>query len=396
MSKLIIMKKFLLFAIVVSSAFACMANVISDGYYRVQNAATKRYVYLLDNKGSIDAHTSQVDVQAIELYLGFTKASSDPSTVIYLQYVTSACGDEEYNIIGQGTNLHEFLNKYLCLMDGKVYDGQKTYYAYAYQGSVIRYLGDRRSDNSEEKGLASTDASGDKRLWYIIPVEASKNDEYFGIAPTLTADGKYYEPFFAGFPYDAYSAGVKFYVVSKVNPWAGVVAIKEVTGSVPSGTPVIVECSNPLATDNRLNVGATENVADVSVNLLKGVYFNNDDPIHYNRTRYDSYSMRILTVKDGKLTFETADIEFLPRNKAYLQLSGATECSVKSYEVLTEEEYELAYGAVETIETSALVDVYRIDGTLVRSGISKADVSTLGKGMYVVRSGGVSEKLIVH
>lgn len=396
MSKLINMKKLLLFAIFMSSALACLADLNGDGYYRVQNAATKRYAYLLDDKGYFDVPTSTADVQALELYLGFTKASSDPSTVFYIQHIESSSSKYLYNIWGQGTSIYDFLKEYLRVKTASVYDNQQAYYAYATKSNMTKYLGDRRSDNSEEKGLASVDVEGDRRMWYINPVEASKDDEYFGIAPTLTADGKYYEPFFAGFPYDAYSSGVKFYVVSKVNPWAGVVAIKEVTGSIPSGTPVIVECSNPLATDNRLNVGATENVADVSGNLLKGVYFNNDDPIHYNRTRYDSNSMRILTVKDGKLTFETADIEFLPRNKAYLQLSGATECSVKSYEVLTEEEYELAYGAVETIETSALVDVYRIDGTLVRSGISKADVSTLGKGMYVVRSGGVSEKLIVH
>lgn len=379
------------------SVLPAMAELEGDGYYRVQNALTKRYAYLLDNRGSLNASTSSVDVQAIELYLGFTKASSDPSTIFYINKVSSG-SKYEYDIAGQGTSLHAFLGEYMKVMSGKTIDGQQAYYASGTKSTLTKYLGDIRSDNSMEKGLASADASGDQRLWYIDPVVADSSDSYFGVAPTLTCNGKYYYPMFAGFPYDAYSEGIKFYTVTRINPWAEepAVGLKEVTGVIPAGTPVIIECSNPLPTDNRLNVGPQGSSADVNGNLMKGVYFENYGKIHNNLTAYNKQTMRILTVKDGNLVFDVADIDYLPRNQAYLQLTSDGQYGVESYKVVSEEEFNAEYDAVDVIEASTSVDVYGLDGRLVKAGMAKEEVPSLGKGLYILRSGNASEKLIVR
>lgn len=79
------MKKILLLAIVAFSALSSLAELSGNGYYRLQNALTKRYTYLMDNKGSVDVATSSADVGALELYTGFLRASSDPATVFYLE-----------------------------------------------------------------------------------------------------------------------------------------------------------------------------------------------------------------------------------------------------------------------------------------------------------------------
>ncbi|MDE5585784.1 MAG: hypothetical protein K2I92_05495, partial [Muribaculaceae bacterium] len=316
------MKKLLLSAFVAMTVLPAMADLEGDGYYRVQNAITKRYAYLLDNKGSMNASTSSVDVRALELFLGFAKASSDPSTVFYIDKVPDS--KSEYNIEGQGTSLYKFLKKYMYVMDGKEIDGQMSYYAYGKDSGLTKYLGDLNSSLTEEEGMASADVNGDRRLWYIHPVIADTDNSYFGVAPTLTSKGKYYAPMYAGFPYDAYSEGVKFYTVSGVYPLGDTpaVCIKEVKGVIPSGTAVIIECANPLPVDNKLNVGPEGAAADVKGNMLKGVYFENYGKIHKNLTPYDRKTMRILTVKDGQLVFDVADIENLPRNQAYLQLTG--------------------------------------------------------------------------
>ncbi len=130
--------------------------------------------------------------------------------------------------------------------------------------------------------------------------------------------------------------------------------------------------------------------------MLKGVYFDNDDAVHYNRTAYDKRTMRMLTVKNGKLVFDVADIAFLPRNQAYLQLSTEAQFGVESYEVVTEEEYETKYSGVVEIGDSSVVDVYTLDGRLIGSGLQKEAVSSLGKGLYILRHGSSSEKLIVR
>ena len=383
---------------VAMSVLPAMAELGGDGYYRVQNAVTKRYAYLLDNKAFKNASTTTVDVQAIELYLGFSKACSDPATVFYINKNNSSSSKNEYDIAGQGTSLYSFLNEYLKVITGKEIDGEQSYYAYGTSSIGSKYLGDRRSDPNAEKGLASVDTRGDIRLWYIHPIVADSQDSYFGVAPTLNSNGKYYYAMFAGFPFNAFSDGMKFYTVSKVNPHSNspAVCLKELNGVVPAGTPVIIECSNPLPSDNRLNIAPAGAAADVSGNLLKGVYFNNDDVIHENRVPYDSKTMRILSVKNGNLVFDVADIDYLPRNQAYLQLTDEDQYKVGCYQVLSEDEYEHNYNSVGIIEAIDVVDVYTADGRLIRAHIAKQDVPSLGAGLFILHGKGLTEKVIVR
>ena len=389
------MKRLLLSAAITLTAFAAFADLAGDGYYRVQHAVTKRYAYLRNNKGSVDVGRGTADVKALKLFMDPELMISDPSCVFYIDCVKGE-GSRivSVDIAGQGTSLYSFFSAYVDIITGKKVDGQQTYYASASIGSFTKYLGDLEDDLSEDEGYADVDAKGDDRLWYIHPMDAASQDSYFGIKPTLTAGGKYYHPFYASFPFQAHSAGIKAYVVSKVDTWNKAVALREVKGTVPPGTPVIIECSNPLATDNRLDIGGT--APGIGDNRLKGVYFNNTKPLrHQNQTPYDRKTMRILTVKDGKLAFVTSDIQYLPANQAYLTLSGDKECAVESYQALPEEEYEELYGAVETISLDSTVDVYSLDGRLVKSGITREEASSLGKGMYVLRSGSSMEKLLI-
>ncbi len=61
------MKKLLLLTISALVSLPSFADLGGDGYYRVQNAHTKRYAYLLDDKGKIDTVSTSADVGAIEL-----------------------------------------------------------------------------------------------------------------------------------------------------------------------------------------------------------------------------------------------------------------------------------------------------------------------------------------
>ena len=326
-------------AMVLTSVTA-IAELNGDGFYRVQNAVTKRYAYLLDDKGSFDPATSSADVNALHLYSAFLKASSDPSTVFYVSKANGTGSKYDHNVSGQGTSIYDFLSTYLKIRESKKYDGENAYFAYATKSGFTKYLGDIRSNPDDEKGLASVDAKGDSRLWYIHPLDADGAESYFGISPTVTAGGKYYHPYFGSFPLAPKSAGMRFYVISKVDPTFGVVVMREVSGTVPGGVAVIAECANPLATDNRCDVAYAQSYGDCSGNLLKGVYFDNDMKTHYNRTPFDRKSMRCLTSVEGKLVFAKADYDFVPRNMAYLQLSGDAQTSVDTYKVMTQTEYD--------------------------------------------------------
>lgn len=343
------MKKFLLSALTALLAFPAFADLGADGFYRVQNAVTKRYAYLTDNRGSFDVSTSSADVNALQLWSGFLKASSDPASVFYISHITDTDSNYDYNISGQGTSIHAFLGIYLKIMKNKVFDGKQAYVAYASKQGFTKYLGDLRTDGDDEMGFPSADAKGDNRLWYIDAISDTSSDSYFGVCPTVTAGSKYYYPLFAAFPYTAYSPGLKFYIVSGIDTQFGIAILKEIKGRIPGGCAVIVECEHSLATDNRLSIGYGD-YADLYGTRLAGVYFdNNTNAIHWNRTPNNPYTMRLLTSVNGKLTFAVSDLEYLPANQCYLSLNSEEEIAVSNYTCMTEAEYMAYVGSLSDL-----------------------------------------------
>ncbi len=387
------MNKLLLLSLSALISLPALAAIEGDGYYRVQNAYTKRYAYLMDDKGSYSVSTSTADVGALHLYYDKERVLSDPASVFYVEEAPQ--GNYYYDICGQGTSIHTFMDEYLSVYpDRTPYDGQPTYAIYASKSGVVKYLGDIWDHPGEDEGLASVDATGDATRWYFDPIEAS-SDQYFGVLPTVEAEGKYYAPMYASFPFSAYSEGVKFYTISEIDA-RGAAIINEVDGTVPGATPVVVECSSDLPTDNRLNVGGT--AGKVGGNMLKGVYF--DNPLnnkHYNRTAFDKETMRVLGVaQDGRVAFVRGNYEFIPRNQAYLQLTDPAQYATDEFILMTSEQRDAEFAAVAVLPVSASVDVYSLDGRLLKSGVAKSEVSSLGKGLYILKSGNSSEKMIVR
>lgn len=337
------------------------AQLPGNGYYRVQNDITERYAFLTDNKGKLNASATTVDVRAIELWKGFDKACCDPATVLYF---TNSSGNQ-WNITAQGTNLHDIIGYYVNLR--KVSDG--VYYAYGTTSGATKYLGDADATDSEQ-GEMSTEAKGDLRKWRITPITAD-GANYFGVKPTVTAGGKYYQPFFADFPFSASSTGLKFYYISKVE--YGMAVLQEINGTVPAKTPVYIECSHPLPTDNRLNLGGSASA--ISDNLLGGVYFKNETNSHRNVTPYDAATMRLLgNDANGNLAFVTADVQYLPANQAYLKVPAGTDATVR---IVTQEEFDShisLHPVSVTVEPSTL-SLYAGNSATLSATVMPADCS---------------------
>ncbi len=323
------MKKTLLFLAFLAALLPARAQLSGNGYYRGKNYDTERYIYVTDDKGSVSVGSTNADVLALQLWKDFLKASSDPATILSIDKNGS-----KYNIGAQGTSVQQMVNMLISIMQsGTASNGEPLYMVYGTKSGAVKYLGDAASPWAD-RGEMSTNAQGDNRKWYIIPVKADSQDGYFGVKPTVNAGGKYWYPMFAGFPYSAYSKGVKFYTITKVDQDLAV--MEEVSGTVPASTGVIIECANPLATDNRLNVGGTASA--LSGNQLGGVYFHNEMPLHLNLTPYNKDTMRLLSSDaSGNLVFVTGTIEYLPANESYLKVPKGTPATLK---VVTPEQYQ--------------------------------------------------------
>jgi hypothetical protein len=305
---------------------------IADGYYRVKSSKQGRYVRVLDNRGSINLQTTDADMGALCTQRSWDIVVSDPGSVIYIKKMTVG-----YDLQSQGTGSYAIISYEVRAKDM----GDGKYWCYASKGGMTKYLADEQitflsTEEEIERGCLVTNLDGEYRDWDLIPV-SSTGDNYFGLAPTVSAGGSYYQTFYAAFPFTFSSAGMEAYYVDGINESTGKVHIKEITGGVPASTPVIVKCSAQNAAGNKLNVGASTS-GSASGNKLTGIYFCNPNAgSHTNVKEYDPSTMRVLgTASDGSLAFVKAtNLQYIPANTAYITVSASAPDVLK---VTTDEE----------------------------------------------------------
>ena len=321
------MKRFLLVIFSFLFVLSSFAQLNGDGYYRVKNVASGRYITVRDNRGSVNIGTSSADMGAVELYKGFDNVVSDPSSVLYIHNA----GDGNYKFYAQGTDTYEIIGYYLKLKKNS--DG--SYKAYQGNSMMVMYLGDSET-TSVVDGKLSTNAKGQYRDWYILPISSSSSDNYFGLTPEVKTTDAYYASFYASFPFSVVSKQMKVYYVDQVSD--GVAVYKEYVGDiVPGASSLFVKCVSALPSDNKLDIVANS-VSAISNNKLSGVYFCNHNSQHLNRLAYNPETMRVLgTTADGKLAYVKADYDYLPANRSYLTVPAGSPDVIK---LVSEEEYQ--------------------------------------------------------
>ncbi len=80
---------------------------VGNGYYRIRNMATDRYIYVTDNKDYYDPTYDYEDFQAIQLWSGAERTVSDPASVIYIQEGASGL----FDLKAQSTNLYSIFDR---------------------------------------------------------------------------------------------------------------------------------------------------------------------------------------------------------------------------------------------------------------------------------------------
>lgn len=317
---------------------------LADGYYRVKNYKTNRYVYVYDNTGKINAAAGSADVGAMDLWKNHDRTISDPGSVLYANYIGSnGKGGYSYNVEAQGTSVYDIIGYYVSIY--RKSNGHLNIYASL--SGLTEYLDDEEANLTLERGAMGFNRTGDFQLWDEYPIDAN-SDNYFGISPTIASNDKYYQPFYAVFPFNFASVGMAAYYVKYYDINEGIAVISSVDGDVPGEMPVIIECSSDQPTDNRLNL-LRNNLQPVEDNQLKGVYFNNSrrkkspDAL----TLYDPETMRVLgTDSEGKLVFKKYDEEYLPANQSYLAVPAG---SPETVTIMTEEEYNARVISVSSV-----------------------------------------------
>ena len=346
------MKRIYVLLLSVINTATMYAQLAGDGYYRVQNDKTERYITIRDNRGSVNESTTDADFGALQTVLGFERVVSDPASVIYIRKLTTG-----YDIQSQGTGSYDIIGYEMRITDMK--DG--TYVAWATAHGLTKYLEDAipswMMDEDEKIYGSIVTNSPDSKYWYIKPVKDA-NEHYFGITPDVSVSDGYYKSFYAAFPFSFLSKGMNAYYVTKVDSEHGCVVIKEITGFVPKSTPVIVKCSSNNPANNKLNLLSTNGTAP-SGNQLKGVYFCYPDQgvNHTNVVAYNASTMRVLgKAADGSLAFvKQAGLKYIPANSAYLTVANTAPAELK---VLNEAQYNQMLAEEVTITAKSYTREY--------------------------------------
>ncbi len=151
-----------------------------------------------------------------------------------------------------------------------------------------RYFRDEIVDGKSTFTICPEEEITEEAYWYLEPVT------YFNIVPEVEYNGKYYTTLKVPFKWKISngSSVEKIYVVTDASN--GILQLQEITGTVPEGTPVILECgsNNPLdcklepigvpkfspaSTSNKSAPAADEASYYSGTNLLDGTYYCNTD-----------------------------------------------------------------------------------------------------------------------
>ncbi len=372
------------------SGLAAHAQLNGNGYYRIQNVVTERYMSLSDNHSQgVDITSTTVDAGALVTRRDVDVVTIDPGTVFYIRNVS----DNEYNISAQGANLHDMISYYVKLT--ALNDG--SYRAWQIDHSQPIFLSDRNNYPEDEQSYVDTKTSTTQR-WYIKPVNTT--DNYIGVKPKFEHNGKYYTTFFADFAFSFASTGMRALYINKIQG-NGTATYKYIEGTVPAETPVIIECSSESPADNILQIETTSPAA-ITDNLLTGVFFGMGvrSSDHFNCTPFDASIMRVLGLtEDGSLAINNAEtymadimtkvgsnydytypvVKAIPHNTAYVKVDATTPAELKLFE-----DGDPA-GIVDINGNSDISagTIYNLNGMVVRK--SATSTAGLPSGIYVFK-----------
>lgn len=361
------------------------AQLNGAGYYRVKNVTSGRYMSLSDDHSrGVDFNSCTADCGAMQTSKIMDNIYSDPGSIFYLDHISGV----SYNVVGQGTSLHDIINYYIYISPVGSY-----YKIYQEQKGQRVTLSDLDDVEEDESYVATT---GGKTTWYITPLNTT--DNYIGVKPTISVGDKHYAAVFTGYPYTL-GAGMKAYYINKVIEKEGVVIIKELTGTIPAKTPVLIECSSTDISKNQITP-VLNSVAVPSDNVAKGVYFCLGDrwSAHYNSTKFDPSTMRVLSLNTyGNLAVSTSTqnlktvmiepkgadgkhltITAIPANSWYIPVSSSAPSELK---LVTAEQYATGIKDI-TVKPASLYNVYTLEGVQIKKNATS--ISDLHPGIYII------------
>lgn len=345
------------------------AQLNGDGYYRIQNNKSERYLTVKDNiPGEVDYSAGNVDLSNLRTWRGFDLVKANPASVFYVKKVSGTL----YDLAAQGTSIYKLTGgrKYL-----DIYDEGGIYLFEATSNGVTANLYD--SNNNTERGYVSIKKSASGyQYWRFVPINTG--NDYLGLQPTVQATDGWYGTVYASYPFKLASNNVKVYYVDGVSE--GQFRLKEITDDIkPAATPLLFKSDSNDPANNKI-IPVTDETTAPTDNLLGGTYFANSIDGHIARVAYDAANMRVLGVDaDKHLIFTTAtandltDKKYINMNTCWLNIPDYLSGDLKR---VSRDDFT----AIRSIEASHQKTATK--GTYTLTGV-RIDEKSLRPGIYI-------------
>lgn len=348
------------------------AQLSGNGFYRVQNNASQRYITINDDIiGEVNTSSTTADLNNIVTWRGFDYVKSNPASIIYIESVSG-----KYNLSAQGTSVYKIAGgrTYIDITD----KGGNTYeFSVSYSGAKIKLYDDSKS--ADKGGVRQSSSDQSYALWRMLPINTS--DNYLGLQPTVQVGDDYYGTLYADYAFKRVSDGIKIYYINAEDE--GRCRLKEITSEViPAATPIIFKCSSNDPAQNMV-MPVTDEAEKPTDNYLAGTYFASTTNKHKEFVEYDDATMHVLGVgADGQLSFVTAkstdlvnDGQHIPMNTCWLRLFNNL---TGEFTVLDESQY----AGISTVNTDKEIGTSK-QGTFSLSGVRINDSRQLKPGIYI-------------
>lgn len=421
------------------------AHAQSNGYYRLKNKATGEYATLASDVLSYDKALYDIGASGMMKDTGKETAvnkvgcylqndirmtatpNTVPGSVFYLK--SQSTKDKTFNLLGEGTSIYKITTG--------VYTGSSTFgnlnvggfytYVKAVSGSTGLYtmyvnpkmsvkvwiitqtvnMGNnyfKATDNTF--GIEKDASSKDYAQWYLEPVTT------FNVAPlskVKDGNGHWWTTLCVDFPFSIPATGstvVAAYTITGKDS-EGYAVLNQLQGTIPGGTPVLIECASDNSETNILNIETSQEPAGVSCadgevittsgNYLQGRYFNAPSASYQYLNTYKSPSVteslgteanvlkndktnyRVLNIVDGQVGFyKLANANAtMGANKAFLNINGLPTVAQTSAKVFTmEDDGDLSGIRQATTNGDAPKVIYDMQGRRVTNPTSH--------GIYIV------------
>lgn len=379
------MKRFVIIILVALSWLPMAAQLNGTGYYRARNVANPThfitiandlfsYDVVIDNAGGGGSAVLNGDgkprcltcVRAYlqtDIHMVEDADSVNPATVLYLKKNSG----NQYDLIGQSTSLIElttgqhtfpsvgmtvsFSNNFATIEKVSGNGANAQYSAkVVLKKTVLFWSADLGTFYFADSNgtFAISETLNNNSKWYLEPISS------FNVDASLAYKGKYYCTMYTPFAYTLSTKGgatMKAYAISAINADGSLQKTQIASngsGTVPAGTPVILECSTNEIGKCKLVPQGEPRIDEVSnyngTNLLKGAYFcNTDENPRYdtpsgenkgsidakNYVTYNSSNMFVFGVSESptgvsRLGFFPYTGDKMKSNKVWLDISGSS------------------------------------------------------------------------